>query len=212
MAELILNPSQLTSITSAVNLMVSTLGEALVTGVDIDTAADVDVALLVLDAMDLLVQSRGFSWNREDMMSLPLDTDSKAPLPAQTLRVARAYYGSGTGPFRVTQRGTFLYDRDNHTFIFEAAPVVDLIVRLSWDELPQVARMYITYLAVAEFHARMQERTILLQVTDRTSKLALTVLEQHEDEVGDSNSIQDNISVRSALHGNRGLRRNRTGA
>lgn len=41
------------------------------------------------------------------------------------------------------QRGSRLYDKKNHTYVFTAAPYCDLIYFLSWDELPEVLRNYI---------------------------------------------------------------------
>ncbi|MFZ3194095.1 MAG: hypothetical protein WA154_12935 [Moraxellaceae bacterium] len=211
MADFILSPSSLTTIDQAANIIVTTLGEAPVTNVEQGASSDVDIALICLDMADLQVQVRGWSWNTEDNWSLALDTDAKVPLPEQTLRVAAAYWNSGGLPARVVQRGSFLYDLDQHSLLFDRAPVVDLVVRLSWDELPQAARMYATLVATQSFHARMQERPILLNVNAQDLKMALVNLEQHEDVVGNYNSIHGNPSVSSALQGDRGMRRNRNG-
>lgn len=211
MAEYIRVPFQLTSVLDAVNTLIGSLGETAVTSADSDSGTDVTAALLALDQADLAVQTRGWHWNREYAFPLSLSTGGAVLLPANTLRVTQAYARATGTPIDVTQRGVALYDLTNHTYTFTTAPTVDLVLRLSWDLLPDVARRLITYEALDSFHAPLQASQIVLQVNAEDKKNALVALEQHEDEVAHLNSVYGNVSALTSLFGTGGLRRNRGG-
>lgn len=211
MSELIVSPSQLTTILGAVNAMIFTLGETGVDSLDPIPNSDVGNALAVLDQTDLLVQSEGWHWNREADYWLPRATDGTIPLPDQTLSVTTAYRDGRNATVDVVMRGPRLYDRVNHTRDFTAtAPdglKADLIVRLPWDEIPQVTRMFITLEACTLFHAAMQERSILLRVNETLKARARATMEQQEDEWARHNVLESN-SHQTSLGA---VRRNRLG-
>lgn len=206
MPEFIITPAQLTSKLAAVNAMIFTLGETGVTSLDPPTNTDAESALGVLDQMDLLLQTKGWSWNREDCFGLGRDEDGNVYLPDQTLHATSFTYSSGS-PVRCVQRGTRLYDLTNHTYAFDQDLEADLIVRLEWDDTPQSYRSYLVMFACQQFHASLQERTVLLRVNDGILQQALITLEQAEDEWARTNPSRG-PSAQAAL-GER--RRNRQG-
>lgn len=201
MAEYIINPMTLSTRLAAVNSMIFSLGESGVDTIDPPPNTDAINALNVLDQTDLLIQDRGWHWNREDKYPLTRDSAGSLLLPNNTMRVVAAY-GSCTD---VVQRGSKLYDRANHTSVFTEDLKVDLIVRLPWDELPQSARMYCLLLSTKVFHASLQERSILLRVTDEMVGRALVTLEQAEDEAARTNTTNGTMvqSVLGAANRNR---------
>lgn len=191
MPEYIVSPSTLTTRLAAVNSMIFTLGETGVDSLEPLTNADAQNALAVLDRVDLQVQDRGWHWNREDQYPLTLSPEGYLVLPNNTLRVTAAY-GEASD---VVQRGEKLYDRTNHTSVFTSPLKVDFIARLSWDELPQSARMYVLLRACSVFHASLQERSILLRVNDSDIADALVTLEQAEDEVARTNTSKGSMVI-----------------
>jgi len=209
MSTFIVVPSELTSVLSAVNLLIGSLGETAVSTIDPPPTSDVDDALLALNRADFQVQLKGWSWNREVNVQTTLDGSGRVVLPDQTLRVAAAYYTSRS-VLDVVQRGAYLYDREAHSYDFttKGAPKIDYISRLDWDYLPETARQYIMYKACMEFHAQKQERNILLRVTDARVADALLTLEQYEDEVLRYSTLSDNAGVQTQMGGSR---RNRQG-
>lgn len=209
MSTFIVVPSELTSVLSAVNLLIGSLGETAVSTIDPPPTSDVDDALLALNRADFQVQLKGWSWNKEKDLQTTLDASGRVVLPDQTLRVAAAYYTS-RAVLDVVQRGAYLYDRDEHTYDFTAkgAPKIDYITRLDWEYLPEAARQYIMYKACMEFHAQKQERSILLRVTDARVADALLTLEQYEDEVAQHSTLTNNAGVETQMGG---ARRNRQG-
>lgn len=206
----IVTPAHLTDTLSAVNTMLASLGEAPVSTLSPPPTSDCQEALERLDEADLNVQSEGWSWNRETALQLSIDEDGHLPLPAMTLRAALSAESVGT--FDIVDRGGLIYDRTNHTYVFTAAPKVDLISRLDWDLLPQPARAYILYSATQRFHAGKQGASIVLRVNGDDLARARATLLQYDDEVGQQNSINGNSGVISALYGQGGVRRNRSGA
>ena len=209
MSTFVVVPSELTSVLSAVNLLIGSLGETAVSTIDPPPTSDVDDALLALNRADFQVQLKGWSWNREVNVQTTLDGSGRVVLPDQTLRVAAAYYTS-RAVLDVVQRGLYLYDRVEHTYDFtdKGAPKIDYIARLDWEYLPEAARQYIMYKACMEFHAQKQERNILLRVTDDRVADALVALEQYEDEVLRFSTLADNAGVQTQMGG---ARRNRQG-
>lgn len=200
-ADFIITEDAPTTVLSAVNAMLASIGETRVSTIDPPPTSEVSSALQKLQQADLMVQSRGWSWNTEINLPLLLDGDSKAPLPNFTLRVNAAYY-TNRNVLNAIGRGEFLYDRTNHTYVFTTGPLyVDVVARLAWDLLPQAARNFILLTAVQAFQADYQDRPIQVRVTDSMVSMAKTTLEQHEDTQTSLNSVYDNISALNALGG-----------
>lgn len=197
--QFIIIPNQLTSILDVVNLGIIAMGETPVNTIDPPPTADVDKMLLWINQQDKAVQGRGWGWNTEEDFPLTLDTDSKVPVPDQVLRITSAYREGCSFRFRV-QDG-FLYDRDKRTFTFQTAPVVDMIERLSWDSLPDAARMYIGLMALTRFLAAETERTIALNVNAQDLRSALVELEHYEDETNPRNGLYGNRTLVNAFVG-----------
>jgi hypothetical protein len=206
MSDFIVVPSELTSVLSAVNLLINSIGETSVSTIDPPPTTDVEDALYALDRADKVVQLMGWTWNKEIAFQTSLDVQGRVVLADQTLMITGAYF-TPTGYLNVVQRGAYLYDRANHTYTFQTAPLVDYTARLAWEYLPEAARTYIMYLAAQEFHAQKQERVITLQVTEKRLARALIALEQYEDQVGKFNTVTGNVGVQLGL----GWNRNRSG-
>ncbi len=212
-AEYIKPSFQQTSILDATNAALRSIGSAPVATVDPSPDSDVDMFLDCLDEADRQVQSRGWHWNREYKWQLPLSTAGTIILPDQTLMVTQAYWASPSvaDVLDVAQRGQMLYNHTTNSYVFTAALLADMIIRLSWDLVPQVARSYIVLLAIRSFHASLQGREIVLEVTEKDLDRALVTLEQNEDQNVWFNAVNGNVSVVTNLYGIGGMRRNRGG-
>lgn len=212
MASIIVPATLLTQL-QAVNILIASLGESPIASITPAPTSDADEAIARLNEVDLEVQSEGWHWNREKDFQLTLNNDGTITLPDETLRMANAYaseHMTGT-PLEVTARGAALYDMKNHTNVFTTAPYVDLVIRLDWDSLPQVARAYITHEAARRFHAGKVGSQIVLEVNQENLQRARLTLEQYEDEQAGENTVYGNASVVTALFGIGGMRRNRGG-
>ncbi len=203
-------PATLSSLLDAVNTCLVSVGEAQVSDIFANEAVDVETAKSIITSQDLAIQAEGWSWNREEALLLNPDDDGFIHLPNLTLRVSNAYWATSGAIARVVQRGERLYNTEDHTYVFTQPVQVDLIVRLDFTEIPEVARRYITVMAADRFQMTQQGNPSVKRVTEQDILQARTTLEQHEDEVARTNGVQGNKSVLSVLYG-QGMRRNRMG-
>lgn len=141
----------------AVNVMLSGIGETPVNTLDGEPAADVGMAVSILNEISRELQSMGWSWNREDDYPLPVDAWTKeVPLPPTILRV---FLPEGS-PQRIVKRGRRLYDLARHSTTFDPAEWGNALrlsvhLLLPFDELPEPARRYVTLKALRVFQERV---------------------------------------------------------
>lgn len=129
----------------AVNEMLASVGEEPVdTIVELPPAGNTALELLRATSRDL--QEAGFTFNRELEIPLAPNTAGEIAVPHNTLRVDP----SDTQQDFI-QRGKRLYDRSARSYVFDGPVNCDLVIQLSWDELPAVARRYFTAVALERF-------------------------------------------------------------
>lgn len=95
------------------------------------------------------VQATGLHCNSESNYPLIRDEDGYLVLPKNTLKA-----DASDPTIDVVVRGQRLYDRTNHSYKFKKDLKVDLVLFLSFEELPQVVRDYITVRAVRVFQSK----------------------------------------------------------
>lgn len=201
-------PTQLTSQIDAVNVLLGTIGEEPISSLEPPIeAVDAAVALSTINEIDLTVQAKGWWFNREYALPLTPNSSGNCQLPDQTLYLAKARWANASAvPCKVVERAKMLYDPINHTNVFTAPVVVDLVVRIPWDDMPEVVRRYITIRAAKQFQARQQGSVIVDKVTDEEIQAALGTVEQQEDANEQFNSITDSPAVQRVVRG-AGVRR-----
>jgi hypothetical protein len=180
----------------AVNTMLSTIGEAPTNSLQ-GGSVDVGTARNILTSVSREVQSLGWHFNTEKDFRLLPDADTRQiNLPANTLRVDTVGQDLLTD---VVQRGTKLYDRLRHTYLFDAAITTDIVVFLAFDELPEAARRYITIRAARIFQESMVGSETLSAFTRRDEAIALAALKKAEAKTGDFNMLRGSRSVSRIL-------------
>ena len=142
----------LTTEIESVNQMLGHVGEAPINSLA-DTAAlpiSASIALTTLREIAKEVQTEEWHFNTVTDHEISTDSDSKIPLPSNTLFVDAV---NSSDDF--VQRGLFLYNRKDRTFVFSSSVKVDLTTQLDWDDLPEPARRYITLRASRIFQGRI---------------------------------------------------------
>lgn len=137
----------------AVNMMLAAVGQLAVSTLEADDAsADSEQAQAVLANVIRQVGSEGWHYNTELKYPLTPDEDGYLNLPANTLMVDTVYTDYGLD---VVMRGSRLYDRTNHTFVFsdQTTYLVDLVVSLPFEDLTPTTRWYIAVKATRMFAA-----------------------------------------------------------
>lgn len=134
----------------AINTMLSVIGEAPVNSLMGALPADVAVARNTLQETSREVQLEGWHFNSEDDFPLTPQADGTITLPPGVFRVTLQEPDSRD----VIIRGRKLYDRSGHTFKFQEE-IRGIIYRLlTFEELPEAFRWYVTIRAARKFQDR----------------------------------------------------------
>jgi hypothetical protein len=179
----------------AINIMLSSIGEAPVNSIDTSGIGDVAVAKAILNESNRSVQEKGWGFNQERRYKLVRDVDNTIPVPVSALRVSASDMEFGN----YTVRAGKLYDRDNHTYSFTKDMEVDIVFLLPYDDIPQAAKYYIAILATRIFQRRVLGAEYLERYTQEEELRALTSLIDAECETVDYNMITDNYDSLSII-------------
>ncbi len=183
----------LTTELQAINTMLSIIGEAPVSSIQENVGSDVSIAKQILDESAVDIQSKGWNFNTEESYTLALDSDSKVPVPTNCVWLTAR---PGDNNSRVIIRNGFLYDKEKKSFTFAAAQVVDMIILLPFEELPQFARRYIVTSAGRRFQARYLGSKELAGFTQQDEVESLTNCEQLDAANERQNILSKGISNR----------------
>ena len=178
----------------AVNLMLEGVGESPVYQLTDTGIADVEIAISVLHNTSRNLQTRGWTFNSESDYPLTKDVDGYIFVPLNCLKVD-AYDPT----VDVVWRGEKLYDKKNHTYIFEDDLKVEIVFFLPFEELPQAARTYIYILASRDFQKKVLGSETITSFTKEDEEAARTLFLESEDDAGDFNIFQSYDTARPIM-------------
>ena len=183
----------------AVNIMLSTIGEAPVNSITGTTTVDVSTAKNILDETSMSIQSLGWNFNTHtNYKSLSLDSNNKVPLPVNCVK---ADANQSYRHLNYTIRDGFLYDMEKHTDVFTSAPSsVDLVLVQQFEHLPEYARRYITVKAARRFAARFIGDSQLTQLTAQDENEALMAFHQADSQESDINILNGDSNTFSIIN------------
>jgi len=173
----------------AVNDILSVIGEPPVDELP-SGIPDADLAEDFLDRIERNTQARGWWFNREDEVALEPDVDGHVLVPSDVLKWEP--YEPGT---RYYVRAGRLYDPDTKTDVFTEAVKVNVIYRISWDDLPIVFQAYVVAAASRKFQDRVLGSQKNHQFERPDEQAALIQLNEEETLQTKANSMRDNYSV-----------------
>ena len=176
----------------AINTMLSTIGESPVNMVEDTGNVDVVIARQILQSVSREVQARGWHFNTEKNYTITPDSKGYLVLPNTVLKADTVY---PDGSKDVVVRGNKLYDRENHTYVFTDAVKVEMTVLLTFDELPEVARNYVTIRASRIFQERVVGSDTLQAFNSQYEARAMVSLMEYEADTADLNILSGNYSV-----------------
>jgi hypothetical protein len=174
----------------AVNTMLSAIGEAPVNSLS-SGLVEAEIAETILNTVDREVQSEGWHFNTEYKKSFAQDTNGEIPLGNDVLR-ADAHLDANSKD--LVQRGLRMYDRKNHTFAIKQAVKLDVVVQLDFEDMPEVAKRYVTLKATRIFQDRVVGSNTLHDFQERDEQMALMQLKEFDART-DDNNIFDNYDV-----------------
>lgn len=135
---------------AAVNDILASIGEPPVNTLEGDANADVANARRILNKINRQIQSKGWTFNIEEGVTLDADIFSNLiPFGDDYLSVM-----STSGATQYVNRGGYLYDRVGRTDQFPGGVTVNLIRLRPFDEMPECFRYWIVTKASRQFNSR----------------------------------------------------------
>lgn len=134
----------------AINEILATGSDSPISTLDENIVIDASLAKNTLRATSVEIQSRGWSYNTDDLDIEP-DQDGIIRLPRNTLRLRTVGNSSGIA---CVQRGVRLWNKTDKTFKFDNPVSLEITLGLDFEELPSTARMYITIKAARKYQDR----------------------------------------------------------
>jgi len=181
----------------AINTMLSVVGEPPVNSLT-SQRADSFIAQSLLDEVSREVLTYGWQFNTEDNITMtPETTTGYLYIGDSVVRVDMDPRYDDT--YDIVVRGNRLYNRKTNSYTFTAPIQVQQVVLMDFDDLPEIAKRYITVRAARIFQDRMVGATTLHAFTATDEVVALTKLQEYENEVGDYSIFQSDDMIRPFL-------------
>ena len=183
----------------ATNVILSAIGESPVSTLD-SQHPDVLSSRLLLKMARYEILEAGKWFNSESAVVLTPNTAGEIVLPSSTLLV------DPIDPvYDYVQRGSRLYNKTAHTFVFASSVSVDLVFDLPFNDLPFVAQNLCTYNAAHAMQNNFVGDQNKLANLSARLKAAQTAFNRAEINAGDYN-IKNSSAVQKMLSGMRGMR------
>ncbi len=180
----------------AVNACLMNIGESPVSSITGQISVDASTALAMVRNTTREIQTHGFYWNSELNYKLIPNHENKLQLPTNTLKVDTT--GDDITKDLVA-RGRYLYDRVNHTYTFTDPVIVELIVALNFEEMPEAARRYVTVRSSRIYQERVMATPTLSSFNTVDEDFARAQLLAENISVEDNNMLTDSLSTYGIL-------------
>ena len=169
----------------AVNQILASVGQAPVTTLE-QTNPDVAIAYNTLLEVNREVQAEGWTFNKEENIPWKLNNDKEVEIPENVLQMdLNEWHVSNRGRDTVRRDGK-LYDRYNHTFVFDDDPLyVDVVYIIPWTDLPAPIQAYVTARAAAIVASRIVGDSTQYQILQQKEAYCRTQAMEYECNQGD---------------------------
>ena len=181
----------------AVNIMLASIGEAPINTLTGTLPVDAKLAQNTLSEINKEVQSEGWSFNTEIDKVLTRDSSNNINLSNDIISADPNIHHHPD--VDAIQRGLKLYDRQNHTFEFEADLKSTVVFLRDFDEIPEPARRYITIKAARTFVDRLVGDQGLRAFNKEDEIRARAILMETDLENGDHNLLRGDPSLTSVF-------------
>lgn len=179
----------------AVNSMLTAIGETPVNTITNATTTDVSIALQVLDNVSREVQQQGWYFNTDLNYKFSPNNSNEISLATNILRLDTTNLFKS---YNLVERNRKLYDRKNNTFTITNDIYCDVVFYLDFEQMPEVARRYITIRSARIFQDRMLGSNVLHGFHKEDEFVAYMALKEAEGDIGEHN-IFDNYDTYRTL-------------
>ena len=184
-------PSSMT-VLEAVNVLLTTIGEAPVNTLTGNQVTDVTIANQVLTEVSREVQAQGWHFNTEDKVVLSRNEFNFIVIPADVARI-------DTPDYNTVIRGDKLFNLDTRSYEFTTTVEASIVYYQDFLELPDVVKKYITTRAARIFSDRMLNSETIHRMVSRDEQKALIDLKDFEGDTADFN-MMDSYSVSRVMN------------
>jgi hypothetical protein len=180
----------------AVNVCLANIGESPVSSITGNTTVDAALARDLVRQVTRETQTHGFYWNTELGYTLIPNVSDNLVLPANVLNVDTTQDDKAKD---LVARGRLMYDRVNHTYTFTESVKVDIVVALSFEELPEIARRYIAVRSARIYQERVMGNGSISAFNAADEDMARAALLAENMEIEDNNMLTGNTAVSNVL-------------
>lgn len=187
-----------TSLLSAINTMLTAIGETPINSLSGNTTATVSIAQNILETESRRFQAKGWHFNTDYEYSLVPDSVTQyisIPENVVSIDVRIAKYAAKYDP--VIRAGK-LYDRNEHTFLWTETIKVDITWLFDFADLPEAARQYVMIRSARIFAERILGSELIASFTIRDEEMAYADFRNYNGEQADYN-IFNNGDVSAPL-------------
>ena len=181
----------------AVNVCLANIGESPVSAITGSVTVDAALARDLVRQVTREVQAHGFYWNTEIAYELIPNTAGNLVLPANILSIDTVAEDKGKD---LVARGRLLCDRVKHTYTFDSKVKVNIVVALSFEELPEICRRYIAIRSARIYQERVMGSGTVSSFNIADEDMARAALLAENMEVEDNNMLTGNTAVSGILY------------
>ena len=189
----------------AVNVILSTIGEAPLNSLSGSLPVDGTMAKNVLSEISREVQSSGWHFNTHYKSTLTRDTNNNIPVATNVVRVELDPNLESKADYDLVQRDGKLFNMAKNTDVFDKDfEDVTQVLLLPFNEIPEQAKRYITIRSARVFHDRTFGANTLHKFSQEDEKQALSILRNAEMRTGDYTIFDTPEQIYTIARNNRG--------
>jgi hypothetical protein len=170
----------------AINSILGAIGQSSVTTLNFENP---EVALIyrTLNEVSVQVQSEGWSFNTEYHYPLTPDEGGEIVYPDNVIQMDLC--DTEDPSIDTVRRNGKLYDKYNHTFVFEAPIYFDMVWKFDFEDLPSPFKQYITYRASRIVAAKLVGDKEIYALLQDQENVARVICMEYECNQGDYNYL-----------------------
>ncbi|MBY5849790.1 hypothetical protein HFN51_04360 [Rhizobium leguminosarum] len=180
----------------AVNVILATTSSSPISTLDENEITDASLARNTLRATLVEVQTQGLSFNTESNYKITPDQNGNIILPRNTLKVDT---DGSDAQINAVQRGTKLYNKDDHTYLWTKPVSLEITLGLAYDELPPYVANYCVIRAARKYQDQYFGDGQVHSFTEQDELVARASLMDAEIDLADPNMLTDSQFMQGLL-------------
>ena len=177
------NTTDLDTELSAVNSILGSIGQSPITTLNFSNP-EISYIYNLLKEANTDVQSEGWSFNKEEHVTLTPDSSGYVTLPTNALQYD-IHNSFNDRSQNVVVRNGRLYDKVDHTDVFTHDLSIDITYLYPFGDLPQVFKRYVIYAASSRAAIQLVSNPQLVQLLQTQEGMTRAAVMEYECNQGD---------------------------